>query len=135
MKITICGSLQFFEEMLKIKYKLESLSHHVKIPKKIDGTNYTNKSVEEGTKNIQEKNLIKEHYKKILSSDCILIVNYNKKGIENYIGGNSFLEMGFAYVNNKKIYLLNPIPKGLNYEEEIRGMNPIILNGEIQGIK
>jgi len=32
MKITICGSIAFFREMLQIKNKLEKTSHQVKMP-------------------------------------------------------------------------------------------------------
>jgi predicted RNA-binding protein with PUA domain len=39
--------------------------------------------------------------------------------------------MGFAYVLGKKIFLVNPIPD-LNYKDEIKAMNPIVLNGNIK---
>jgi len=32
MKITICGSIAFYDEMQKMKQKLESLGHEVKLP-------------------------------------------------------------------------------------------------------
>ena len=32
MKITICGSIAFYDEMQKMKQKLESLGHKVKLP-------------------------------------------------------------------------------------------------------
>jgi hypothetical protein len=32
MKITICGSIAFFDEMLQIKQELEQLGHSVQIP-------------------------------------------------------------------------------------------------------
>ena len=32
MKITICGSIAFFDEMLKVKEDLESRGHTVQIP-------------------------------------------------------------------------------------------------------
>ena len=135
MKITICGSLLFFQEMVDAKSKLEKFSHTVSLPEQIEGTDYSNKSIEQGVRNIQKHNAIIKHYKRIINSDAILVWNKTKKGIKNYVGGNTFLEMGFAFVNNKSIYLLNPIPKGLNYEEEMRGMAPIVLNGKLDRIR
>ena len=55
-------------------------------------------------------------------------------GIPNYIGGNTFLEMGFAHVLNKKVFLLNNIP-AMPYDDEIKDMQPIVLNGDLLKIK
>jgi len=61
-------------------------------------------------------------------------VNYDKRGIKNYIGGNSFLEMGFAHILQKKIFLLNGIPE-IIYSDEIKAMQPTVLNGDLSKIK
>jgi len=68
---------------------------------------------------------------KAKESDAIIVINVDKNGIKNYIGGNTFLEMGFAYVLDKKLFLLNDIPK-VNYKDEIVALKPIILNGNIE---
>ena len=39
-------------------------------------------------------------------ADAVLVLNYDKKGIKNYIGGNTLMEIGFAHVLNQKIFLL-----------------------------
>jgi len=135
MKIAICGHLKFAEDMKRIKSELEQKGHSVDLPIKVDGTDYNNKSVSKGANNIIEYDLIKEHYKKIINSDAILVINPGKNNIKDYIGGNSFLEMGFAHVTDKKIFILNDLPIGLNYCEEIIGMQPTILNGDLNKIK
>ncbi len=76
---------------------------------------------------------IKRHYKKIEKSDAILVLNYTKKSIKNYIGGNTFLEMGFAHVLDKKIFLFNPIPQML-YTDEILAMAPIVVAKDLSKI-
>ena len=81
-----------------------------------------------------EQDAIREHWEVIQNSDKVLILNYDKHGIPGYIGGNSFLEMGFAYILRKPIYLLNPIPKMPYYETEIIAMKPVVLNGELEGM-
>lgn len=82
----------------------------------------------------QERNYFKVHYKHILESDAILVINNAKKGIDNYIGGNALIEMGQAYVHDKKIFLLNDIPTDLTYADEIEAMEPICLKGNLENI-
>ena len=77
---------------------------------------------------------IRQHYGHILQSDAVLIVNLEKNGAKNYIGGNCLMEMGMAYVNNKKIFLLNGIPAEAAYIDEIKAMDPICLNGDLSKI-
>lgn len=74
------------------------------------------------------------YYGKIKEGDAVLVLNYKKKDVEGYIGGAAFLEMGFAHVLGKKIFLLNDIPK-MSYTDEIRMMQPIVINGELNNIK
>lgn len=81
-----------------------------------------------------EEDAIREHWDVIKKSDNVLILNYEKHDIPGYIGGNSFLEMGFAYIQKKPIYLLNPIPKMPYYETEIIAMKPTILSGDLSKI-
>jgi hypothetical protein len=80
-------------------------------------------------------NTFKLHYKNILESDAILIVNDEKRGIQNYIGGNVLIEMGQAFVNDKKIFFLNGLPEGSSYQDEIIALDPICLEGNLENIK
>src|SRR5690606_35746742 len=72
--------------------------------------------------------------KLIKKADAILALNFDKKGIKNYIGGNTFLELGYAFIKGKKIYLLNPIPDMI-YTSEVVAMKPVILNGDLHKLK
>ena len=71
--------------------------------------------------------LTNENIKNMEFADCLLILNLTHRGIVNYVGGNSFLEMVIAYYLHKPIYLLNPIPKGMPYTEEIKALYPIVI--------
>jgi len=127
MKITICGSMSHLEKLKDAEKNLLELGHEVFMP--VDfGVNYQTISINDFGQLKKEKNAIKEHFEKIRKSDAVLICNFSKNGIENYIGGNSFLEIGFAHILEKKIFLLNPIPKML-YESEIIATEPIVING------
>jgi hypothetical protein len=78
---------------------------------------------------------IKWYYDAICNSDGILVLNFDKNGIKNYIGGNVLMEIGFAHVNDKKIFLLNDIPEEVSYVDEIKAMADIVLNGDLEKIK
>ena len=82
----------------------------------------------------RENNYFHEHYKNILDSEAVLVVNLEKHGIKNYIGGNVLMEMSQAYVNDKKIFFLNSMPSGLSYMDEIEAMDPICLRGDLESI-
>lgn len=82
----------------------------------------------------KEGGYIKWYYDAICESDAILVLNFDKKGIKNYIGGNTLMEIGFAHVNGKKIFLLNPIPTDVSYVDEIKAMADVVLNGDLSKI-
>lgn len=143
MKITICSSLSFAKEIGEVAQQLRELGHEVFVPStaeqvlsgQIDVFDIE-KEKESGLASDRtiKNNAIIRHYKKIGKSKAILVLNYDKKDIKNYVGGNTFLEIGFAFVLNKKIFLLNPIPQ-VNYSDEIIAMQPTILNGDLSNIK
>ena len=136
MKIAICGSMVFARQMKKTRKFLEERGCQVITPVFVDdwasGTLVKRLSEDKRKK---DHDLIRDYYQKIKSAEAVLILNYTKKRIKNYIGGNSFLEMGFAHVLGKKIYLLNPIPKLDLYRDEIKAMEPVILDGDLSKIK
>ena len=134
MTITICGSIKFFDDMVKIQKTLEKRGHTVLMPVKADGVDYW---AEDNTSRVQAKKtleLINEHFYKIEKSDAILVVNMTKKEIKNYIGANTFLELGFAHYKGKKIFLLNPIPDQPYIIDEVLTIDPILLEGSIDNI-
>lgn len=154
MKITLCGSIAFYKEMEFTRDELIKLGYEVKIPelalevpeefgsgKKV----YFGKYIEEhggidvfptghAIWNLKE-GAIKDHYKKIEWADTILVINYEKRGIEGYIGGNTLIEIGLAFYLKKNIYILNPISSDLSYKQEIYGMKPVLLNGTLDLIQ
>jgi hypothetical protein len=58
-----------------------------------------------------------------------------KGDIKNYIGANTFLELGFAHYLNKKIYLLNPIPDQPYIIDEVLTIDPVVLDGTIDNLE
>lgn len=137
MTITICGSMKFHQKMRETRDALESQGHAVLLPKSIDfmdsaGYVHPVEDEERITAKI-EHDFIRAHFAKVQEADAILILNYDKKGIANYIGGNTFLEMGLAFWLGKKIFLLHPIPD-TDYKTEMHAMQPVVLNGDLSRI-
>ena len=146
MKITICGSIAFQDEVLSVKEKLEKLGHEVKVwPLKLeDGKGQLisakeyykiRKIAADDEKWVWDRKAeaVLRHFNKVDWSDAILVANYDKNDVKGYIGGNTLMEIGLAFFLKKKIYLLNQIPE-LSYKEEILGVKPIILNGDLTKI-
>jgi hypothetical protein len=143
MKIVICGSIDFTPKIQEVAEVLIAQGHEVSIPfcsRQILNKEYSleeflaikNREGDNKFRQNSGQDLIKLYYDLIKNCDLILVINIAKKGIENYIGGNVFLEIGFAHVLNKKIYLLNDIPDIPYYRDELKIINPIILNGNLK---
>ena len=146
MKITICGSIAFYNEMQKTKEDLEKMGYEVKLPPSQleDGNGqpisasqfYKIRKTSLGNETWvweRKEEAMKRHFDKVVWSDAILVLNYDKNNIEGYVGANTLMEMGLALHLNKKIYLLNSMPE-ISYKEEILGMKPIIINGDLNKI-
>jgi nucleoside 2-deoxyribosyltransferase len=121
-------------KIIEVQNKLELLGHTVVVPKNLERHSAKTFSSSESTDEKIKDDLIKGYFNEIGDSDAVLVLNLDKNEIKNYIGGNTFLEMGFAHVLNKKIYLLNEIPE-VSYKDEIIAMQPIVLGGDLKKIK
>lgn len=131
MKITICGNMNHFKEMIETKKELEKRKFVVFTPqdpeKAIDKKLPLSRSRKTEEKIKHE--LIKKHHASIKDSDAILVINPDKI-IEEYI----FAEIQLAHILEKKIYILNPIPK-TEYTEDLEKIKPITLRGNLSKIQ
>lgn len=136
MKIGVVGSMQYTEKMIEVRDELIELGHDAFTTNLtspfVDKTDKEKEEIKIHQKNNQDA--MKEFWHLMQDADAILVANYDKHGIENYIGGNTFLEIGFAHVLNQKIFLLNPIPDIPYYKTEIEAMKPIITHGDLDAI-
>jgi len=146
MRVTICGSIAFYEKMLEVKRELEKLGHVVKLPphevkdqngKEIPVSVYYSRRKAETSNDSwiwdRKEEAMKLHFAKIEWCEAIIVLNYDKNEIQNYIGANTLIEMGLAQYLQKKIYLLNKVPE-ISYKEEILGMKPIVINSDLKRI-
>jgi len=136
MKILIICSKAFYKDIAPIQQKLELKGHEISLP-----NSYHNPDAEKDSWNLGEKEhsefksrMFKQSAETISKMDAVLTLNFDKNGKANYIGGATFLELYEAFINNKKIFLYNPIPEGMLYDE-IQGFSPIIINGNLDLVR
>jgi len=139
MKIVICASISFTNKIKEVAEQLSEKGYDVEIPltsqRIINGELtleefYKEQKNGDGALRKIQDGVIKRYYEIIKNSDAVLVINMDKNGIENYIGGNTLIEMAFAHVLDKKVFLLNPIPE-ISYKDEIMAMRPIVLDGNL----
>ena len=81
MKITICGSLAFANEMLKLEKELKKLWHEVIIP--ADTNSFLDWQINDWWINPElARKWMLNHYNNIKESDAILVCNLDKKGVK-----------------------------------------------------
>lgn len=136
MKIGIIGSMQHTEKMLELQSQLIKLDHKVYVSKFAPAFVGKSDDEKEVIKLDQKNNhdAIREFWNLMQGGDAVLVANYDKNGVKNYIGGNALMEIGFAHVLGQKIFLLNPIPEIPYYKTEIQAVKPVIINGDLSQI-
>jgi hypothetical protein len=136
MKLMIICSKHFYNRIPPIEYELKIAGHVITLP-----NSYDEPFKEEEVKKLSplehviwKQSMMKLHEPKIRKNDAVLVLNYEKNGQENYIGGGTFMEIVKAWELNKGIYLYHPIPYNI-FEDELRGINPTIINENLALIK
>lgn len=120
-RIVLCGSSKVKDKVFYYAEYLQKKGYDVIIPREFIVEMNKTESTKLHFNEISNKN-----------TDCILVVNETKNGIENYIGPNTFAEIAIAMFCDKKIYLLNEIYEPCR--DELIGWNAITLKGKIDNI-
>jgi len=136
MKIFICCSKHFYNKIPDIKRELEQFGHVVTLPNSYDNPLREEEIKEIGSQEhaLWKANMIKQQDAKVRSNDAILVLNFEKNGIQNYIGGATFLEMFRAFDLGKSIFLYYPIPDGM-LRDEILAFRPTVITGDLSLVK
>jgi hypothetical protein len=139
MKITILGSLVNAVEIEKIAGILEKkghtvFSHGIMRECGAEGEKAIRKVKDDHANMKQKHDIFSWYFNTIGKSDCVVCCNFDKGEKKNYIGGNVLMELGFAYVLKKTIYLLQPIPDYVSYSDELIALKPIVINNELEKI-
>ena len=138
MKIMICCSTAFYDKVEEVSKYLLNRGDTVIYPNGyLDNTYELDENVSEDEYSAFFKKMFQESIDKVKESDAIVVLNYTKvkkgKKLPNYIGASTFLEMYEAFMNNKKIYMMNGYPDNMLLDE-IKGFKPIILDGKVENI-
>jgi hypothetical protein len=132
MKIWIVCSKSFYDRIPPIRGELEAAGFEVILPNSYDNPSSEKAAWDAGAaEHVKFKWKMFELSEKIAkSADVMLVLNYEKHGVKNYIGGATFLEMYEAFRNRKPIFLMNDVPEGILYDE-ICGFAPVVLDGNL----
>ncbi len=136
MKIFICCSKHFYGKVPSIKEALEKAGHTVMLPNSYDEPL---KEIELKSKSAEEHrrwkvSMLRQQSEKIAQNDAIFVINMEKNGQANYIGGATFLEIAKAFDLSKKVFMINPIPEGI-FADELSAMSPLIVGNNFSLVK
>jgi hypothetical protein len=141
--ITICSSANFYRQAGEIKDQLQKeKGYEVIIPITAE------KMRESGDYDVshyktwfadandypKKAALMQGHFDEVAKADAILVLNYEKHGTQNYIGGNVLMEMALAFYQKKPIFIMNEIPEESAFLEEILGTMPVVLHGKAEDL-
>jgi len=133
-KIVICGSMSASKEMMEAAEYLKSKGYEGTVPHGAGMDGSGGKTPSESTENKRSGGLIRAYYDEIKDADAVLLMNVPKRGISGYIGGNAFLEYGFAHVLDKIIYLMFPYNETSPYVAEMAAMDAHVIDGDLSKI-
>lgn len=140
--ITICSSSSFYKQAIGLKEELADLGYTAIVPvmaeEMKEKNNFERFDFQPWLKDPSaygvKADLMRGHFDKVAKAHAILVINGEKHGVQNYIGGNVLMEMALAFHLGKPIFIFNDIPEESAYMEEIKGMLPIILKGQIKDL-
>jgi len=140
--ITICSSVAFYKQVIEARNQLEAMGYEVIVPEVAKRMEAANDYVVEHFKpwfadpNDYPKKgeFMRGHFEEVAKGDATFVMNYQKNGVDNYIGGNVLMEMGLAFYLKKPMFILNEAPTESAFLEEILGLGCTILHGKLEDI-
>ncbi len=136
MRIGVIGSMQLTEKMIALRDALIGLGHDAYLTSLAEPFIGKTDEEKEAIKLNQKanKDAIREFWKLMQGGDAVLVANYEKNGVPNYVGANTFLEIGFAHVLGQKIFCLNPLPENSYLRTELDAMKLVVIDEDLKRI-
>ena len=142
-RLAVCSSASFYRQVITLSDEIEALDIAVILPKTAQNMKQAGHENEEAIADWSKAPegyhgkalLIREHFDEITDCDAILVTNYEKHVKANYIGPNVLMEMSTAFYLKKPIYVLNGIPHDSPLLDEILGLEPTFLEGNLQKLR
>lgn len=122
-RVVLCGSMRHLDLMDQLASRLEQKGVEVVTPRP-----------DSCVGSIAKRAASLRHFREIRRrhTDAILVVNSHREHISSYIGPNSFAEIAIAFVEGKRIFVLNGFPG--EYADELTAWGAINLGGDLTGL-
>lgn len=106
MKICICGSMSFIDEMEAMGAILLGKGHGVTTPEREERERrWETLPLDEAVR--LKAGYVGGYLEVIRQTDLVLIANYDKSGVAGYVGANALVEAAFAFALGKPVVFLN----------------------------
>jgi len=130
-RVVLCGSMSVYPEILEEQWMLQEREVRTVVPAPEDSvvSELDGKAFETFKRRVAREHLIKIRDPRTVA---ILAVNCDRYQIRDYIGPNTFAEIAVAFVQGKRIYLLQGIPE--MYADELRAWGVIPLHGCVDSL-
>lgn len=137
--VTLCASAACYRQLVAVADQLTARGFSVLLPETAENMrlsgDWDTGAVKTWLVNPEhyheKKRLMDGHFAKVLEGDVTLVVNAPKNGVDGYVGGNVLMEMMLAYINKKPLFVLYPVSDACGLKEEVYGMQPVILDGDL----
>ena len=131
-KIFLICSKAFYSRLASAKAHLEAAGWEVYQPFTHDRPEAESEWYAAGPEehSRMKSELFRRSRERIKRMDAVLVLNFEKNGAANYIGGSTFLELYEAFMEGKRIFLWNDVPQGLLFDE-ISAFSPTIIHGDL----
>lgn len=135
MRIFLCSSRSGYAHVGPIQEELERRGHAVTPPNNYDDPGCEERIKAEGKESYLDwkAEMIVRQTEKVRANDAILVLNFEKEGQPNYLGGATFLEVFKAWELGKKIFFHNALPTGMLHDE-LAAMRPTVIEGDLDRI-
>src|SRR5438874_646249 len=109
MKIFVCLSRYNYQKAQSVIEQLKEAGHEITYPNNFDdpGKENRTKISDPAAYPDWKASMFRQQSEKVEKNDAILVLNFEKDGKLNYIGGATFLEVFKAWELGKKIYFYN----------------------------
>ena len=126
------GSKRAYPRVAELSEELQRRGHAVTLPNNFDDPAREDRVKAGGSSSYAawKSEMLRLQATKVAANDAVLVVNLDKDGQRNYIGGATFLEVFKAWESNKRIYFLNPLPEGV-LRDELVAMAPVVIDGDL----
>jgi hypothetical protein len=133
VKVAVCGSMAFIDEMEALAAALRVRGEVVHTPVR-DEKDFDGDRLALGEAADRKRHYLTGYLEVIRAVDVVLIANFERNGVEGYVGPNALVEAAFGHALGKRVVLLNR-PGRQPCRVEILAMMTGCLDGEIDRLR